>query len=122
MIHRDPTPALSRRYAASLFVVALVAYGLAGNSDFEMEQTVAAEYCENVAAGIWPAYREGEIDCEGAAAGARHESAVRRGSIANDAAPEPRASGARMDHRQQSMRSAAGGDLSPAAFQERGNE
>tara|TARA_R110002020_G_scaffold76170_2_gene193335 strand:- start:3259 stop:3447 length:189 start_codon:yes stop_codon:yes gene_type:complete len=43
------------------FVLAL---GLLGRGDYEDEQREMQAYCDNVAAGVWPAYRGEEVQCE----------------------------------------------------------
>tara|TARA_R110000744_G_scaffold186721_1_gene306127 strand:+ start:1341 stop:1529 length:189 start_codon:yes stop_codon:yes gene_type:complete len=43
------------------FVLAL---GLLGRGDYEDEQREMQTYCNNVAAGVWPAYRGEEVQCE----------------------------------------------------------
>ena len=42
------------------FVIAL---GIVGRGDFEDEQREMQNYCDNVAAGVWPAYRGEEVQC-----------------------------------------------------------
>lgn len=41
------------------------AFGAVGAMDAEDEKGQQDNYCQMVADGLWPEYREGDIDCEG---------------------------------------------------------
>ena len=45
-------------------VIFALILGLIGSMDVEDEKVQQDQYCEMVEKGLWPEYREGEIDCE----------------------------------------------------------
>jgi len=47
---------------AALAAALVFALGFAGSADYEEAQRAVAEYCDMVAAGHWPAYRD-DVEC-----------------------------------------------------------
>lgn len=47
---------------AALAAALVIAMGFAGSADYDDAQRSVAEYCEMVAAGHWPAYRD-NVEC-----------------------------------------------------------
>lgn len=47
---------------AAIVLFFVIALGIAGRGDYEDELMEQRIYCENVQAGVWPAYK-GEVQC-----------------------------------------------------------
>ena len=45
-------------------LVMLLLFGLAGGSDYQEELKTQQVYIDNVCDGVWPNYKELEIDCD----------------------------------------------------------
>lgn len=54
---------MSRRMTLILFAALFALFGLAGVFELDDAEQEAARYCDNVRAGLWPAYDD-EVDCK----------------------------------------------------------
>ena len=52
----------TQRLLLAAIIMALV-MGIVGSMVMEDEQKAQEQYCQMVADGLWPDYRDGEIDC-----------------------------------------------------------
>lgn len=54
---------MSRRLTLIIFALLFALAGLAGMFEPEDAELEAARYCDNVRAGLWPAY-DSDVDCK----------------------------------------------------------